>query len=766
MNQHPDSDELTAIDNALDRFDAAWHRGETPVIDDFLLPAEHAQSAQLLVELIKIDLEYRWQLPTHARREDCEPGLPWFALLRDYQRQFPQLGTIEALPLDLIVEEYRVRCRWGDRPRHAAYVAQYGRESELTTALTRIDEELGRRQPSEQGLDATPSLILDSHPSMSTPASPTDLSVGDEIDDFRLLNRLGSGAFAEVFLAQQISMQRLVALKVSADRNYEPQLLSSLDHPNIVRVFDERVLGPLSLLYMQYVSGGSLKEIVDRMRADWPEPTGVALVDTIAVTLEEKGQLPTHGHHNPPVRRLSWSQTVCWIGARIADALAHAHEKGVLHRDIKPENILLTTDAMPMLVDFNLSFGESIEGMSAHDRFGGSLAYMSPQQLRVFTGEAKPIQVDYSSDLFSLSVVLWELLTGSRPYPDQTAEQPGNERYTAMLRERHVGPDFAELPADCPGGLRRTLQECLTTNTSAELSPIDSIVRRLHLALLRPVDRLLNPEPNSWAARWAKFPTTWLLIVGLLPNIVLSLVNIWANGRLTVDRFDLELFKQTQQPVINAVNFSIGITCGLWILVPVIKATWAQQSGLFERLPEWERIGHRCLRAPGWMSVLIFALWTGSGIAFPLWNQTSPHSDVGTLDFFAFFSSQILHGLIAAATTYVLISLVSVHALFPRFLHEHEDPTGAEQLDAIERQLEWANICLGLTPLLAVLVLGLSVSAEVDNRVFVVLAIVGAISFFMTWKLTPPLVQAIRTLRLALAPTEQITRMEPTADAH
>src|SRR5271155_5065425 len=99
------------------------------------------------------------------------------------------------------------------------------------------------------------------------------IAVGDQIDDFDLLAELGSGAFAKVFLARQRSMQRLVALKGSCDQSTEPQTLAQLDHDYIVRVYDQRLLPErrLRLLYMQYVSGGTLQAVIYRVRQTPPE---------------------------------------------------------------------------------------------------------------------------------------------------------------------------------------------------------------------------------------------------------------------------------------------------------------------------------------------------------------------------------------------------------------------------------------------------------------------------------------------------------------
>ena len=91
---------------------------------------------------------------------------------------------------------------------------------------------------------------------------------GEQIDDFCIIGELGTGAFARVYLAQQVSLQRRVALKVTSQNSHEAKVLSQLDHPNIVRVYDERVLPDrgVRLLYMQYVPGGSLRQISKKVR--------------------------------------------------------------------------------------------------------------------------------------------------------------------------------------------------------------------------------------------------------------------------------------------------------------------------------------------------------------------------------------------------------------------------------------------------------------------------------------------------------------------
>ena len=101
------------------------------------------------------------------------------------------------------------------------------------------------------------------------------------------------------------------------------------------------------------------------------------------------------------------------MASRLADGLAHAHERGILHRDLKPANILMTDEGQPMLLDFNLSEDSEVRPGAAA-AVGGTLPYMAPEHLEALRGGASP---DARSDLYSLGVILYELLTVRRPFP-------------------------------------------------------------------------------------------------------------------------------------------------------------------------------------------------------------------------------------------------------------------------------------------------------------------------------------------------------------
>src|SRR5215218_5657137 len=206
----------------------------------------------------------------------------------------------------------------------------------------------------------------------------TEIEVGQRLDDFDLLIELGSGAFARVFLARQMSLQRLVAVKISENHGHEPQTLAQLDHDYIVRIFDQRILHDQNwrLLYMQYLPGGTLLDLGRvAFAGERPPDSGQALLDAVDGALESRGESrPTESSTRAELATLSWPETVAWLGKRLATALHYANSRGVLHRDIKLANVLLARDGTPKLADFNISFARNVSGASPFEYFGGSLS--------------------------------------------------------------------------------------------------------------------------------------------------------------------------------------------------------------------------------------------------------------------------------------------------------------------------------------------------------------------------------------------------------
>src|SRR5262249_42656355 len=116
------------------------------------------------------------------------------------------------------------------------------------------------------------------------------------------------------------------------------------------------------------------------------------------------------------LHKLTYVDAVVWIASRLAEGLAHAHDRGILHLDLKPANILLTDEGQPMLLDFNLAQDTKASGKE-RPMVGGTLSYMSPEHLRAFRRE--PQSLDARSDLYSLGIILYELLTGRPAFPQR-----------------------------------------------------------------------------------------------------------------------------------------------------------------------------------------------------------------------------------------------------------------------------------------------------------------------------------------------------------
>src|SRR5215210_2323670 len=240
------------------------------------------------------------------------------------------------------------------------------------------------------------------------------------IDDrYTLVEPLGGGGMAKVYLAHDEVLGRDVALKILMDMyaedeefverfRREARSAASLSHPNIVQVYDQgRSEDGAYYIAMEYVAGGTLK---DRIVRDGAIEPGAAT----------------------------------GVGSQIADALQAAHEKGVIHRDIKPQNVLVTGTGDVKVTDFGIARAAS-SPLTATSAVLGTAGYMSPEQAM---GEP----VGPQSDLYSLGVVLYEMLTGDIPYraesPIAQAMMHVNERPRSP---REVNPEDPEAPRQGPG---------------------------------------------------------------------------------------------------------------------------------------------------------------------------------------------------------------------------------------------------------------------------------------------------------------------------
>jgi serine/threonine protein kinase/tetratricopeptide (TPR) repeat protein len=264
--------------------------------------------------------------------------------------------------------------------------------------------------------------------------------IGKTISHYRILGKLGEGGMGVVYKAEDLKLDRFVAIKIlpplmGAHREatvrfiHEAKAASALDHPNIGTIYeiDEMADGG-TFLVMAYYEGETLRSRIERSD----------------ITIEEA------------VR----------IVSQVASGLSKAHEKGIVHRDIKPSNIIITKDGQAKIVDFGLA---KLEGRTRITRTGSSLgtvAYMSPEQAR---GE----EVDGRSDIFSLGIVFYELLTGHLPFK--------GEHEAALLYEIvHEEPvPLAAYRQNIPDEIRAIIGVALGKTPEARFQSVSEMLERL-----------------------------------------------------------------------------------------------------------------------------------------------------------------------------------------------------------------------------------------------------------------------------------------------
>jgi tRNA A-37 threonylcarbamoyl transferase component Bud32 len=409
-------------------FEQAWQHGP-PEISEFVAsldtspdnperasPDPAAQRC-LLQELICIDLEFRWRqpaaIPAGASMVPADAsGLPPRPVLDDYLRKFPELGRLEALPSELIGEEYRVRHRWGDRPGHEEFLARFGGRDALRRRLAQIDQDLViEEEPVER-------LTLGSVHSAPAPRQPRtprpDQRAPLDYRDYTLQRLIGAGRMGKVYRAWQQSLDRPVAIKhlrkaflrdeAAVERFIaEARTVARFQHPGIVGIHGlGRTPGGGYFMAMELIDGPDLACVQGRGRV-------------------------------APADALRWMIEAC-------EALEHAHRRGVVHCDLKPANLLLGSDGRVRITDFGLA--RSMGDGTAITAIAGTAPFMAPEQVSRSWGPIGP-----PTDVYGLGAVFFMLLAGRPPWvghrlPDILAQVVSG---TAVPPPSAVNPEIPEV---------------------------------------------------------------------------------------------------------------------------------------------------------------------------------------------------------------------------------------------------------------------------------------------------------------------------------
>lgn len=485
---------LRSLDDYVAAFEGALAGQTDPVglaslervdLANFLPSADDPLYLDVLIELIRVELEHDW-----------ERGTP--RPLSDYQRRFPDVFSDPDRLGVVAFEEYRLRRLAGEDPSPEQYACDYGinsinwptqHERRQSSASSLAQSYLQLRQQSvDKPIDfvalsaafpaegAVSRLLAHLH---RTDKQAAELladgmvrmpQAGHRFLDFLLVEELGRGAFGRVFLARQKALaDRLVALKIAPDIGGESQTLAQLQHTHIVPIYSVHRSDSLHAVCMPYFGAVTLSDVLRdlHLRPTLPQagldlisfatlhrqvkPTNRQVAATngskaaIAPTKELAPRTSSADTTPSPVLRklrgLSYVEAVVWLGSCLADGLAHAHERGILHRDLKPANILLTDEGIPMLLDFNLAEDVKLRGLVATVAVGGTVPYMAPEHLAGFRGDR--VVIDERADLFSLGMILYELLTGQLPFPHPFAGAAPSDvdaMIKAVLHSRQAKP--------------------------------------------------------------------------------------------------------------------------------------------------------------------------------------------------------------------------------------------------------------------------------------------------------------------------------------
>jgi hypothetical protein len=505
-------DQRQRLESWLVDFDLSWDEDHLAHWLRRLPPRGDRLRAPALVELVKIDLERRWQRGQPAKVEA-------------YARKLPELGTLDTLPADLLLAEYEARQQSGAPADLAEFAQRFPSQAE---ELRRLIGQAGQTGASAQASHETARPAgpgTDTSVLMPGQAGRSDMSMPEQLGRYRIVHELGRGAMGTVYLAHDTQLDRTVALKVPRfaagdgpevrHRFFsEARAAATIEHPSVCPVYDVGEIDGIPYLTMAYIQGQSLARVLE----------GGALPERQAMSL---------------VRQL-------------AAALRAAHERGIVHRDLKPSNILINSRGEPVILDFGLARRLRHDGvrLTQCGQPLGTPAYMSPEQVAGAVGLMGP-----GCDIYALGVILYQLLTGRLPFEGSVTEvliqivgqppappskhRPDLDPRLDAICLKALRKDVADRYASM-GDLAAALADC----QNRDPLPVAAPIPRARAAPIPPAGPAVPPR-----AGWFAQKRLWILLaaggvaaagIAAVAVVVLTGVLFWIAGARGTIRIELE----------------------------------------------------------------------------------------------------------------------------------------------------------------------------------------------------------------------------------
>lgn len=592
----------------------------------------------------------------------------------------------------------------------------------------------------------------------SAPAAASSAQGRPETNDFEILAEIGRGGMGVVYLARQISLGRLVALKtISAELlddeialarfRREIRVLGRCDHPNIIKVFACGALPDGQLYYaMEYVPGADLSQVwrelsgQDKSKSDLSWSSAVLSASnrqlddtqksssgrgTLGFSSSSQSVLPAAATPSATVVKkttaplptlskletqgdvediVAFQRRVATLMRDAASALEVVHDQQIIHRDVKLANLILTADgSRVVLMDFGLAKGQSMMlTTSGAGGLLGTLRYASPEQLA-----AANLPVGPGVDIRGLGVAMWELLTRQRLFAD--AE---DERQLATWVLNHDVPLLRTINPALSPALEAIVAHATERNAEDRMASAGKLAEYL--------DMFLAGEPVSIGA-----PTTIqkllvrsaipiVMLAALIPNIFAGVFNYFYNKVAIVEHLSVESQETfwTTQTIINSIAYPLGLIIlayAAWLAVHPLIRSWKHGTA---DVDAFQKARVHSMLLGHYSSITGICLWIVAGVAYPISIRLAA-GEMPLAGYTHFFGSLAMCGLIAAAYPFFLSTWYGAFVIHP-FLSRGQAYTATDRaLNKRLNRLLWRYfVCAASVPMVAVTILVTIINSE------------------------------------------------------